>query len=60
MGDMKQMMAGFCRWDVLALAVLIVTVVLTSLRRRWLKDKIRELQYELAGKYVEGIIDFDL
>ena len=50
---------GFCGWDIPALMLLVGSIVFSVLRRRQLNDRRRELEYELAGKYVDDIIGFD-
>ncbi len=44
---------GFCKWDILALIVLAVVVVVFEVRQRKLKKRQRELEERLSGIYAD-------
>lgn len=44
---------GFCKWDILALIVLVAVVVVFGVQQRKLKKKQKDLEDQLSGLYAD-------
>ena len=50
---------GFCWWDLLALAILVIVVVAFAVKRSKLKDEQDELEDQLSELYAEDSVEAD-
>ena len=49
----------FCRWDLLALVILVIVVVAFAVKRSKLKDEQDELEDQLSELYAEDSVEAD-